>query len=177
MLPTFQPGQVLYVRPEARQIRPGDVIVYRFEDKYIVHRVESVNKDGYRTRGDNNAFIDEAIVPPEQVIGVVDEVDTGNDMHSVSGGHLALRVAQLRWLSNHLFNSIRIFIGAPYRWLRALHWVNQLWQPEVTKIYLNTDSALLVKYIYRGKTVACWSLETQQFTCQKPFDLVIFPPQ
>jgi signal peptidase I len=177
MLPNFHPGQFLYLRPEVRGIRPGDVIVYRLEDKYVVHRVIGLRVEGYLTRGDNNNFIDDALVQPEQVMGIVDAMDTGQDMHSVSGGRKSLWVAQLRWQNRRLFNSIRNYIGAPYRWLRASHWIVKVWHPEIARLYLNSPDISWVKYIYHGRTVACWSPETRQLTCQKPFDLVIFPPK
>ena len=86
MVPTFKPGQVLYVRPEGRTVQPGDVVVYRKGDGYIVHRVHSVHPEGIYTRGDNNPNPDGYLIPPEQIIGIVDQVDDWGEIRRVRGG-------------------------------------------------------------------------------------------
>jgi signal peptidase I len=177
MFPTFRPGQVLYLQPEVREVRPGDIIVYSLNDKYIVHRVHSVDEAGYCTRGDNNNFIDDLQVRPEQIVGIVDEVETGQTIRPVLGGRKGLWIARLRWSLKRVGNAILKYAGAPYRWLRANHWVVHLWHPVIIRVILNKSNYYLVKYIYHGKTIANWSSETHQFTCKKPFDLVVFPPK
>ena len=65
MRPTFRPGQVLYVRPQALDIAPGDVIVFpdqKSGDFQVVHRVISTTADGLVTRGDNNLRSDPLLV-------------------------------------------------------------------------------------------------------------------
>ena len=49
MAPTFRPGQVLHVYAEARDIAPGDVIVFHGQNGigHVVHRVISLSPDGW----------------------------------------------------------------------------------------------------------------------------------
>ena len=154
MVPTFKPGQVLYIRPVSRDIQPGDVIVYHRGDDYVVHRVHSVQPDGMRTRGDNNPIEDESPVPLENVIGVVEKVDDWGDIRPVTGGKKGLWQAQARWELRALNNRILPWLGAPYRLIKARRWVSKVWHPRITRIQLQTTSGMVIKYVSNGKTVA-----------------------
>ena len=177
MVPTFKTGQVLYIRPVSRDIQAGDVIVYHKGDHYVVHRVHSVHSGGVRTRGDNNPMEDEAPIPLENVIGVVEKVDDWGDIRPVSGGKRGLWQARAYWSMRALYRKMLPWLGAPYRWLKKRRWVNRVWQPAITRIHLQTSSGMVIKYVSHGKTVATWKPEIGRFTCRKPYDLVIIPPQ
>ncbi len=64
-------GTLLYVRPAADDLSPGDVVVYQEaeEGRYVVHRVVSGAQGGLVTRGDANATVDTQRVAYGQVIG------------------------------------------------------------------------------------------------------------
>jgi len=177
MLPTFKPGQVLYIRPQERAIQPGDVVVFNRENEYIVHRVIAVTPEGISTRGDNNPQGDPWLLTPDQVLGVVEKAEDWDKTHAVSGGTPALLKAKTRWGIKALFTRSLPWLGAPYRWLKARRWAAKIWHPSITQIQLQTNEGVMIKYLVRGKTVATWYPRPGRFICRRPYDLVIFPPK
>lgn len=177
MRSTFTPGEVLYVKPKFSKIKPGDVVVYRKGDEYVVHRVNGVSAAGLRTRGDNNPREDENAVLPGQIVGIVEGVDTGVSIRPVTGGRCGLFKAKIRWRSTAFVNWLRPVIGYPYRWLKKKGIVNRFWHPDITILNVHTNTGLMVKYMLWGKVVATWQPEISRFTYRRPFDLVIFPPK
>jgi len=176
MLPTFKPGQMLYIRPEQRAIKPGDVVVFQKENEYIVHRVVSVTPEGISTRGDNNPHGDPWLLTPDQVLGVVEKAEDWDKAHAVRGGKTALLQAKARWTLKTVCTRSLPWLGAPYRWLKAKGWVKKIWHPPVTQVQLQTNEGTMIKYVVRGKTVANWYPRQQRFLCRRPYDLVITPP-
>lgn len=79
MSPTIDAGDVVVVRDaDPSAIETGDVITYRSPtdaDRRVTHRVVAVQSwDGgpaFRTKGDANEEADAALVPAENVVGVV----------------------------------------------------------------------------------------------------------
>ena len=59
---------------EIKDIQKGQILVFRYKKKIISHRVYSIIKreDGtyYKTKGDNNAQVDDNIVKKNDVIGI-----------------------------------------------------------------------------------------------------------
>jgi hypothetical protein len=177
MRSTFSTGQVLYIRPQENRAERGDVMVYRKGGRYVVHRVDGMYPQGYRMRGDDNLSEDAGIVSPDEVIGVVDEVDDWGRVLRVRGGKPALYRAQLRWHLNSLLNRLRPVLGAPYRLLKTSGLVRHFWHPRLTHIQVCSSTGVMVKFLARGKTVAVWQPESGRFTCRRPYDLVISPPK
>ncbi len=87
MVPTFTPGDLLYLQPDCREIKVGDVIVFRAkgDEKNITHRVISTGKDGIKTRGDNNNLPDSWLLMPEDIIGKVIEAERNGVKRKVPG--------------------------------------------------------------------------------------------
>jgi hypothetical protein len=177
MRSTFKPGQVLYVHPKAEGVQPGDVVVYQKDGEYIVHRVKTVQANSVTTRGDNNPRDDKEFIPLGQIVGVVEKIDDWGNLRPVTGGRMGLWLAHLRWGAIPFVNHLRRVTGAPYRWLKARHWIGRFWHPEIITIQLLTPEGIMVKYLVRGKTVATWQPQKAWFTCRRPYDLVIFPPK
>ena len=175
MQPTFRPGQLLYIRPEVRDFTPGDIIVFFDPDRpgYVVHRIRAISILGLTTQGDNNLHRDPVPVLPDQVIGRVEQVEHQNQLHHVIGGKKGLVLAQsglrLRWV----LRLISPILGRPYRWLRRSGWVKQVWQPHMVQVYLQNDQGIVIKYIYRGHTIARWWPHNERFECRKPYDLIL----
>ncbi|MCU7787029.1 signal peptidase I [Pyrobaculum sp. 3827-6] len=73
MSPVYMPGDVVLVAP-AKSINVGDVVLYRADVGYVLHRVIDVRREGrqiyYVTKGDANASPDPRPVPRENVVGV-----------------------------------------------------------------------------------------------------------
>ena len=176
MRSTFTQGHVLYIRPESKKPQPGDVIVYRRGEEFVVHRVNAVSQEGIQTRGDNNPRYDEIPVDEKQIIGIVERVDDGKNTHLVIGGRWGLFLARLRWGFSAVVNWMRPVIGAPYRWLKSFKLIAKLWHPKILQVKTNSSSGPMIKYIAGGKTVATWTPNLKCFQCNRLYDLVIFPP-
>ena len=72
-------GDVIIARrtnsKEVKNIKKGDILVFRWDNKIISHRVYKViNRDGkvyFKTKGDNNDQVDNNIAKEKDVIGTV----------------------------------------------------------------------------------------------------------
>ena len=72
MRPMLKSGRdVVIILPKRERLKQFDVALYKRNDSYVLHRVISVESDGYVMRGDN-AYYEEKI-PEYCVIGVLSE--------------------------------------------------------------------------------------------------------
>lgn len=176
MTPTFNNGDLIYVRP-AERFLAGDVVVFYSSDdeKLIIHRVIAVGEQILTTRGDHNRNIDKPFLQG-QVVGRVEFVETQRGLRRVHNGVKGLWWARLLWLRQEIDRSLRRLLRRPYTFIRQRRLVAFLWQPAVTQVCFKTDEGVLIKYLYKGRTVAVWASATGKFVCRNPFDLFIFPP-
>ena len=180
---TFEPGDYLLLAPVAfSDVHPGDVIVYRVkrengDNEEVVHRVVAITKDGLIVRGDNKLRCDSLFIQPGQFIGKVEFVENKGRKQPVLGGLKGLQKAKLRWKMLWLDIWFRRIFRNPYHLLRNSRVVSKLWHPVIYKMYLHDADGLLVKYIYKQRTVATWDPSQKKYDCRKPFDLVISPPE
>lgn len=80
MVPTFEPGDVIFVSErDPETLRVGEIVTFRAKpgsSTLITHRVIEVLTDGdhprYRTQGDANEDPDPFVVKPEMVVGTYD---------------------------------------------------------------------------------------------------------
>lgn len=177
MIPTFQNGDFIYVCPATCYI-PGDVIVFRSwdDDKFIIHRVVASAETSLTTRGDHNRSND-PLVLPEQVVGRVEFAETRRGLVRVLNGPLGLCWARFLWLLLDIDLFLRRILWRPYNFIRQKRLVGLFWRPVIIQVRFRVWGGFLVKYLYRGRTVATWNAAAGKFTCHKPFDLVIFPPR
>ena len=68
MTPTFKRGDIVIYKKE-ENIHPGDIIVFKYESRLIVHRVVSIS-EYYITKGDANKTLDYIKVKKEDIKGV-----------------------------------------------------------------------------------------------------------
>jgi hypothetical protein len=113
-------------------------------------------------------------------VGRVTHVERGGRMKPVRGGRrglLQVRLSHLRRRLRWRGRQVAAHLGRRfYRWLRNSGLVPRLWQPTITRVHVETEAGLVVKYIHRQRTVARWWPETAKFQCRKPYDLVISRP-
>jgi signal peptidase I len=178
MTPTFRPGHLLYVRPTACDINPGDVVVFAGPSKkdYVVHRVVAATDVGLITRGDNNSRYDPPVVL-DQVIGRVEMVEDQGYHKPVRGGSRGLWSARIRWRVLQLGRWLRHIFSAPYRALRrfelmhrALNW---LFFRQLKVVRLQTSDGPFFIVTHKQRIVARWWPQQGRFECKKPYDLVI----
>ncbi len=138
----------------------------------VAHRVCRCTTAGLVTQGDASGSPDGELVGAGQLIGCVRFGQRGRRLYRVLGGSAGrLWVALLR-----LWRRAAPVAGRPYRWLRSAGLLRRIVQPTLSQVRLETDRGLLVKYIHRGRTVACWWPEERRFWCCKPYDLFLEPP-
>jgi hypothetical protein len=182
MLPTFRPGQLLYVRAGLQHLEPGDVIVFTQSvgRGHVTHRIIAAAPAGFITRGDNNVRVDNGVVSFEHVIGRVEMVEDHGQIKPVRGGQRALWLAQMGWGARRVEYWVRVICGAPYRALRASPLARRILQRIIrlrfAYVSVQTAQGTLVKTLHRGKVVARWYPATRRFECRKPYDLVLAPP-
>ena len=78
MMPFLRPGMRVLIDFAPRQLRRGDVVLFRQGPHAVVHRMVARTSDGVRARGDNRANLD----PPvrvDDVLGRVVSVGDGDD--------------------------------------------------------------------------------------------------
>ena len=107
MTPTIDKGDLFFINPLARNPGVGDVMVFRANGRWTVHRVVAVTQDGYITKGDANVATDQtgkgiSPIPKEDVAGTV-----------VAFGNHVLTVPRIgNYLETGLDNRTKIFLGA-----------------------------------------------------------------
>lgn len=109
MFPALWPGDFVTVRRcDPAELRPGQIVVYRQEEKLVVHRVEHVSFDRLITRGDSRPRFD----PPVQLGEIVGRVS------SISRGRRTLYPEQTLWQRtassvlrhSHLLTRVTLFL-------------------------------------------------------------------
>ncbi len=107
MTPTIDKGDLFFLNPFARAPGVGDVIVFRTNDRWTVHRVVAVTEEGYITKGDANVATDQTgkgirPIPKENVAGTV----VAFDSHVLTVPRIG------NYLETGLDNRTKIFLGA-----------------------------------------------------------------
>ena len=182
MVPTFHPGYLLYIRPDASDISPGDVIVFDnpSENIHTVHRVVSISNRGLITRGDNNRLFDPSPVLPDHLIGRVEMLEDQGRLLPVASGRRGLWLAQFGWRARWTGRQLRRFFWRPYNFIRNCVLIRQIlhrwFSPYLKVMHLNTPDGLLVKTTFQDRTVALWKPQQRQFECRKPYDLFVPRP-
>lgn len=70
MMPAIEPGDVVIIDRNPENIEIGDIIVYRYQDKLIGHRVIAIVEEGVIAKGDNNPYPDN-LVPWDKIVGKI----------------------------------------------------------------------------------------------------------
>jgi hypothetical protein len=137
----------------------------------------AVSPEGVVTQGDNNDDPDPELVKTENIIGIVTGIERLGKKFPLVNGRLGVFWS----ICVRVFSRIKhltFFIGRSlYSWSRQRGWLALFWHPFLTKIQLQTQHGVLIKYIHKRRTVARWWPERHYFECRKPYDLVIPNPE
>lgn len=176
---TFRDGDCLSVISiPFSQLVQGDVVAYRQADKTICHRIIKKTQSGWITQGDGNRLPDALPLQEGNFIGRVMTYERKSTCRPTLGGQAGLKQARLLHAHAHFFCMARSLLTPPYRLLRALRLVSLFWHPQVLRLKLgNSDNSLCIKYIFKGRTVACYFPSELRWSCRKPYDLVLTPPK
>jgi hypothetical protein len=100
MAPALCDGDWLTVEPLCGQARVGDIVVMRWCETLVTHRVVSVGDSGAVTRGDACAAVD-PLVPPSELLGRVVAVQPARGLPARARARLARWVRRLqRWATS-----------------------------------------------------------------------------
>ncbi|HWT76576.1 MAG TPA: S24/S26 family peptidase [Mobilitalea sp.] len=72
MLPTFQPGDSVYVTAIRDEVKVNDIVLFYDKEVMILHRVLQVVGDYVITQGDHNTYLDRP-VKIKKLLGIVCE--------------------------------------------------------------------------------------------------------
>ena len=181
MKASFRVGDRLHIKPALiNKVKKGDVIIFKGtdhngEEKELVHRVVSINKDGLVTRGDNNRQNDDILVTQKNFKGVVTHFERNGKKKPVKHGFQGMIKAKIRYLTLSIKRLIRMIFRMPYRALKKSGLVPKIWKPDIKKIYIKTPDEEIIKYIHSSHTVAQVWPKKRKFLCKKPYDLIIKP--
>jgi len=107
MTPTIDKGDLFFLNPIATNPEVGDIIVFKANGRWTVHRVVAITQDGYITKGDANVATDQQSrgiepIPKENIAGTV-----------VTFGSHVLTIPEIgNYLETGLDNRTKIFLGA-----------------------------------------------------------------
>jgi signal peptidase I len=85
MNPTLSHRDLLEIEI-CNQVFIGDVILFRYKGKLIVHRVVGITKEGNKTHGDNNDISDFELITQQDIIGRVVAAWKGHRRRKIYGG-------------------------------------------------------------------------------------------
>lgn len=88
MQPTLLEGDVLTLEPLAHLPQEGDVVLFRYGGRHVMHRVVAARGDHYTMRGDNSQFCEE--VTSNDLVAKLTAVEK----------HRRLRHVAVRWIGN-----------------------------------------------------------------------------
>ncbi len=186
MAGAFQSGDCLVLRScLLSEIHPGDVVVFGAGEHGegpgdIVHRIVGTAPGGLVAQGDANLRPDRVLVTEENLVGLVialERIEKGTVRYRpVLRGGSGLSLARFRRFVKRVRSKLHL-VWRPYRYLRASGWVRSFWRPEVVRLTFTSKEGPVVKYVFRGRTVACWWPSLRRFECRKPFDLVLRHPE
>jgi signal peptidase I len=181
MAGTFKPGDCLTVESAFwENIKPGDIVIFStMNNEKVVHRVLAIKDEGLITCGDNNFDCDLEPVSPDHLLGIIKQVERGNKIYYVAGGEIGLLKFILLQCLNRTLKLTKIVCRYPYQLakqqIKLL--LKRVWHPEIIRVTLTVDQGRVIKYLYKGRTIAIWWTEKHIFECQKPFDLVVSNPE
>lgn len=174
---TFVDGDCLWVsRVSFASLQMGDVVAFQSSGKAVAHRIAGRDARGFRTRGDGNLHRDAAPLAPENLIGKVMERERGGACSAVVGGVRGWRRAMALHGICRVRQVLRSLLSPSYRLLRASRLMSLLWRPQIMAARFAGSGGEFTKYIHRGETVACWIPHERRWTCRKPYDLILDPP-
>ena len=178
---TLQMGDLVHVNATPlSSMCIGDIVVFLSPNPlqpWIIHRVRKITPTGLVTQGDNCLQPDSLLVTEETIQGRVTSIERHATRKRISNGRQGqLRAAALRTLSR--IRSVLYPVSHPL-YTSIGEWIIMLsrWRPHILTIYIATESGQVRKYICRGKTVARWKQNTDEWVCFKPYDLVLKKPK
>lgn len=118
MNPVLKAGDGIWIMPyNGKKIRRGDVIVFTppGEDSKVVHRIAAFDKQGIRTKGDNNSGVDEYLLSPDHILGQVVYARRGRGLRKIYGGTTGRIIAGAIQTIHTIKHSLFLLLRPAYR--------------------------------------------------------------
>jgi signal peptidase len=114
MNPTLRAGDEIWIMAyEEKKMRRGDIVVFTppEEDSRVVHRVAAFERQGIKTKGDNNSGVDEYLLSSDHILGQVVYARRGSRLRKIYGGTtgrvIAAAIRTIKTVRNGLFILLR----------------------------------------------------------------------
>jgi len=171
MNPTLNEGDLLEVKGYSLEpIRAGDVLLFRSEEKLIVHRATRVSRVGIRTRGDNNSCYDPFTLDPNMVIGQVVAAWRGQSRRRISGGQSGALISSCFCIMKKSHANVMGYLASIYHFAceqNVMWWLKPYFRPSVVRFGTNDLRIMLgSREIGKYNRLTGWRI-------QPPFKLVI----
>jgi signal peptidase I len=130
MAPLFCEGDQILIEYGTKWVRMGDILVFRQDDRMVVHRVLSVVRKGatiswWITKGDNNIHIDPPVTPEQAIGRVIGACHSGSVKRIDTFGwrNTGCTTAVLGRIITSLFDILRLngLVERHARWIRYLY--------------------------------------------------------
>ncbi len=119
MNPILKAGDGIWVMPyDGKNIRRGDVIVFTPPegDSKIIHRVVACEKQGIKTKGDNNSDFDQFLLSPDKILGQVVYARRGRELRKIYGGTTGRMIAGAIRIGQSIKERLFFLLSPAYRW-------------------------------------------------------------
>ena len=178
MNPTLKVGDGLTVIPyEDENIRIGDVVVFRSSesDRYIVHRVISVDSRGIRTKGDNNNKVDSWILHPEDIVGRVTSAQRGNKSIIIHGGTHGRLLAPMLWTIKRVKIVINRILSPVYQILIRMNFLKGILSRLISTqiLYFKRPNGIEMQLIMGRWVIGRYSPVGSRWIIRRPFRLFV----
>ena len=70
MYPAIEPGDLVIVKTDVKEIKIGDIVVFWYDGKLVGHRVIYITDEGVITKGDFNPYYD-GLIPYNKIVGKI----------------------------------------------------------------------------------------------------------
>lgn len=119
MNPILRAGDGIWFMPyDGKKIRRGDVVVFTPPegDSKIIHRVVACEKQGIRTKGDNNSDVDQFLLSPDKILGQVVYARRGRELRKIYGGTTGRMIAGAIRIVHSIKDRLFFLLRPAYRW-------------------------------------------------------------
>lgn len=178
MNPTLKIGDGLTVIPYGdSSIRIGDVVVFHSpeRERYIVHRVISVNSRGIRTKGDNNSRADSWILRPEDIVGRVISAQRKSKSITIYGGTRGRLLAPVLWTIKRINVTVSSIFRPIYHYLArtgiARKLLSRLIKTQI--LYFKRPDGTEMQLIMGRRVIGRYFPGKDQWLIKRPFRLFV----
>ena len=178
MNPTLKVGDGLTVIPYGdRNIHIGDVVVFHSpeRERYIVHRVISVNSRGIRTKGDNNSKVDSWILRPEDIVGRVISAQRKSKSITIYGGTRGRLLAPMLWVIKRINITVSSIFRPIYHYLARTGIIKILLSRMIKTqiLYFKRPNGTEMQLIMGRRIIGRYSPVRDQWLIRRPFRLFV----